>query len=397
MTRRNRVLLVLAIVVVVAVLVRAALPLVVRDYMNRKLASLDAYQGSVADVDIALWRGAYVLDGLKIVKREGTHQTPFFSANRIDLSVEWRSLFKGSVVAEAKFLQPQINLVQSKSDREEQLGKEVNWGDQLKELVPIRLNTVTVQDGTVTFRTPGIQTGDALVAHHVNGTVSNLTNVVEKNKETFANFNVTANELQGGSAKVNGSVNPLAPSPTFDVNLAVEKVQLPQVNPWLRQYLKADAASGDFELYMEVAAADGKFKGYAKPLMQNVEMHGLEDENKPLLKKMWEGLVDFGAKIFENDQKEQVAARVPFSGALQNPKAGIMEAVISVLQNAFVGAFANSLEGSISLRDVKKDLGQYDLAEGKKTDKDKDDAKKDDAKKDSKSDDRKMTHGPRST
>jgi hypothetical protein len=107
---------------------------------------------------------------------------------------------------------------------------------------------------------------------------------------------------------------------------------------------------------------------------------------------MWEGLVDFGAKIFENDQKEQVAARVPFSGALQNPKAGIMEAVISVLQNAFVGAFANSLEGSISLRDVKKDLGQYDLAEGKKGDKDKDDGKKD-----SKSEDKKMTHGPRST
>jgi hypothetical protein len=295
------------------------------------------------------------------------------------------------VVAEAKFLQPQVNLVQSKNEKEEQLGKEVNWADSLKELVPIRLNTVAVQDGTVTFRTPGIATNDALVAHNVSGTVSNLTNVVEQDKETFADFAISANVLQGGAAKVSGSVNPLAATPTFDVNLAVEKVQLPQVNPWLRQYLKADAASGDFQLYLEVAAADGKFKGYAKPLMQNVDMHGLEDENKPLLKKMWEGLVDFGTKIFENDDKEQVAARVPFSGALQNPKAGILEAVVSVLQNAFVGAFANSLEGSISLRDVKTELGRYDLAEGEqKGDKEQ---KKD--KKDENEQQKRRAHGPR--
>jgi hypothetical protein len=56
--RRNRILLVLGIIVVLAVALRAALPFMVRDYMNRKLASLESYQGSVADVDIALWRGA---------------------------------------------------------------------------------------------------------------------------------------------------------------------------------------------------------------------------------------------------------------------------------------------------------------------------------------------------
>jgi len=126
-------------------------------------------------------------------------------------------------------------------------------------------------------------------------------------------------------------------------------------------------------------------------------MHGMEDENKPALKKMWEGLVDFGAKIFENDDKEQVAARVPFSGTIENPKTSILDAIVSVLQNAFVGAFANSLEGSISLRDVKGELGRYQLAEGKKGDSDKD--KKSDTKdKQSKEDDKKKaSHGPRST
>src|SRR4051812_7894518 len=146
----------------------------VRDYMNRKLASLDAYQGSVADIHMALWRGAFGMDGLQIVKREGNHQTPFFSANRIDCSIEWRSLLKGSVVAEARLVQPQVNLIQSENKKEKQLGTEVNWGERLKEMIPVRFNTVTVQDGTVTFRTPGIQTNDALVARQVNATFSNL-------------------------------------------------------------------------------------------------------------------------------------------------------------------------------------------------------------------------------
>ncbi|MFL6550866.1 MAG: DUF748 domain-containing protein [Povalibacter sp.] len=397
MLRRNRILLIVAIVVVLAVVIRAALPTLILDYTNRKLAALEGYHGHVDDVDLAIWRGAYVIDGLRVMKREGNNETPFIYLPRTDFSVEWRNLFKGAVVAEAKFIQPQINLIQSENKKEQQLGTEVNWQDQLKGLLPIRINTVTVQDGTITFRTPGIKESDALVAHHVSGTVSNLTNVVKDNRETFANFNMSANVLKDGAARVNGSVNPLAPTPTFDVNLAVERVKLPQVNPWLRQYLKADAAKGDFQLYLEVAAADGKFKGYAKPLMQNVDMHGMEDENKPALKKMWEGLVDFGAKIFENDDKEQVAARVPFSGTIENPKTSILDAIVSVLQNAFVGAFANSLEGSISLRDVKGELGRYQLAEGKKGDSDKD--KKSDKKdKQSKEDDKKKaSHGPRST
>jgi hypothetical protein len=43
-------------------------------------------------------------------------------------------------------------------------------------------------DGTVRFLAPGINTRDAITARHVNGSVSNLTNVLETGKETFAIF-----------------------------------------------------------------------------------------------------------------------------------------------------------------------------------------------------------------
>ena len=186
---------------------------------------------------------------------------PFFKGDRIEATIEWRSLLRGQLVAEGDLYRPQVNLVQAENEQQSQLGTEVNWVDQFKELFPFRFNTVRVHDGTLTFRAPGIQTKDALIARRINGTLSNLTNVADSVKETFAGFQFDASVLDGGSAKVDGSIDPLAIKPTFDMNLSVKNVQLPQVNPGLTRFIKADAESGEFELYTELAAADGKFKG----------------------------------------------------------------------------------------------------------------------------------------
>jgi len=183
-----------------------------------------------------------------------------------------------------------------------------------------------------------------------------MTNVAKSGQATFAGFRASGTVLDSGSALVVGSANPLARTPTFDVNLTVKNVQLPKVNPWLRQYIKADAEAGDFELYTELAAADGKFKGYAKPIMKNVNIYSSEEEEDNPFKRIWEGLVDFAAEILEDQDTEQVAARIPFSGTIKDPDANMLETVVSVLHNAFVSAFARSLEGSVSIRDVKKNL-----------------------------------------
>jgi Domain of Unknown Function (DUF748) len=347
-----------AAVVVLLIAARAALPHLVKDYVNRGLMALEAYDGHVADVDIALWRGAYRLNGVRIVKTGSKQPVPFFDGDRIDISIEWKSLLRGHLVSECEMWRPKVNLVRAEAEAQSQLGDEVNWPDHLEDLAPFRFNTIRVHDGIATFRAPGISTKDALEASNIDGEITNMTNVVASGKETFAAFQATAAMLDTGTAKVSGSANPLARSPTFDVNLIVKGVQLPKVNPWLREYIKADAESGDFELYTELAAADGKFEGYAKPIMTNVNIYSSEEPEKNPLKRLWEGIVDFAAEIFEDQDSEQVAARIPFSGTIKDPEAGIFETVVSVMRNAFVSAFARSLEGSVSIRDVRENLGQ---------------------------------------
>jgi hypothetical protein len=360
MTRSRKILVGVLVVVALLVAARLALPYVVADYVNRKLAALDSYTGHVGDIDIHLWRGAYSIDDIEIEKEGAKRPVPFFRSKRVNLSVEWPSLAHGRVVAEAEFREPELNLVQGKGESDTQLGGEEQWNRRLEELFPFRFNTVRVVDGQVRFLAPGIEARDAITARHVQGVVSNLTNVVEKGKETFADFRITGDVLDGAPARVTGSVDAFAPKPTFDVNMEVKKVKLPKVNPWLREYIKADAEAGDFELYMELAAADGKFKGYAKPIMENVDMYRSGEPEKNPLKRVWEGFLDFAAQVLKNPDADQVAARIPFTGTIDKPETSLFATISSVLRNAFVSAFARSLEGSITLRDVKQNLRGVD-------------------------------------
>ena len=365
MTRGRKSLIAVAVLVGVLIVARLALPYVVKDYVNDKLAALEAYDGHVADIDIHLWRGAYSIDGLEIVKQSARRPVPFFKAARINFSVEWRSLWKGSIVSEATFLAPELNLVQAEAKKNSQLGSEENWNRTLESLFPFKFNTIEVVDGTVRFLAPGIATRDAITAKNVDGKISNLTNVVESGKQAFADFKITGDVLDGAPARVAGSVDAFAASPAFDVNMEVKKVKLPKVNPWLREYIKADAEAGDFELYMELAAADNKFKGYAKPILQNVDIYRSGEPEANPLKRLWEGFLDFAANVLENPEADQVAARIPFSGTIKDPETNLFATIASVLRNAFVSAFARSLEGSITLRDVKKNLQGLDPSPAK--------------------------------
>ena len=215
-----------------------------------------------------------------------------------------------------------------------------------------------MHDGIATFRAPGIGAKDALEASNIDGEITNMTNVTETRQGDVCRFRGDGRRARHRNGEGRGEREPARALPTFDLNLTVKGVKLPKVNPWLREYIKADAEGGDFELYTELAAADGKFRGYAKPIMKDVNIYSSEEPEENPFKRLWEGIVEFAAEVFEDQDTEQVAARIPFSGTIQNPDAGLLETVVSVMRNAFVSAFARSLEGSVSIRDVRENIGK---------------------------------------
>lgn len=352
--KSKNLIIVLSVLLVALLAFRLYLPILLRDYVNRNLRDMQEYSGHVAAVHVALWRGAYGVKDVVIVKKNASKNEPFTTVDYLQLAIQWRALLHGSIVGRADFIRPTLNLVQGESSSETQLGTDNDWAKALEKLFPFNFNEITVQQGTVKFRAPGIKSGDAMTLRAIEARVSNLTNVLDRNNEAYARFELHGKVLGNAPLDISGRLNPYAPSPTFEMDLQLEQVRLPELNPWLEVYAKVNAEAGTFSLYSSSAAADRKFKGYVKPLLKDVQIVSIQREEAGPLQKLWAGLVQVVATIFKNHPQDQLATKIPFSGSIEDPKAGVFATIVNVLRNAFVTAFSSSIDQKIGIDDVGK-------------------------------------------
>jgi uncharacterized protein involved in outer membrane biogenesis len=118
-------------VVLILLVVRIALPYIVKDYVNKTLSEIPGYKGIVEDINISLLRGAYEIENVSLVKTDGDVPVPFFSADLIDLSVQWGALFEGSIVGEIILENPKINFVSGPSEEQSQSSVNDSWTDKV--------------------------------------------------------------------------------------------------------------------------------------------------------------------------------------------------------------------------------------------------------------------------
>ncbi len=343
-----------AIVAVVVIGVRAALPFVVGSYVNSELARIGEYSGHVADVDLALLRGAYTIEDLVVVKREVESETPFADIPVMDVSVAWGSLFRGELVGEVIAENPVLNLVQGETSEETQLGAGVSWPEQVRELFPFTFDRFEVRGGTVTFRAPGIEADESLTLRDAQLLLENLTNVEGADEEAFAYIELTGSVMGNAPLALRGRSDPNEDLPTFDVDFSLEDAMLVDVTPWLEEFLSVDAEAGAFSMYAELAAADGRFEGNVKPIMENADVFRPGEAAEGPFRKVWEGLVDLALDVFENRQTDEVATEIPLSGELESPETDTLAALVNLVRNAFVAAFSHGIENAVSLRDVER-------------------------------------------
>lgn len=173
---RSKLFWLLIVVALLLVVVRIMLPFWVRDYVNKKLAELDHYRGHVEEVDLALWRGAYKIRDIKIVKTSGDVPVPFFSAPLIDLSVQWAALFHGAFVGEIYFDHPEMNFVNASSKADSQAPLEEPWTQTVRKLFPLKINRFVVHEGEVHYRDFQKSPKVDVVIDQVRIVATNLTN-----------------------------------------------------------------------------------------------------------------------------------------------------------------------------------------------------------------------------
>ncbi len=148
--KATKVILVIAVILLV---IRLILPYVVLHFANKKLATMKGYYGHIEDIDIALIRGAYKIDSIYLNKLDTVtnQQTPFFSAKLIDLSVEWKAIFHGSVVGELVFEDPMLKFVKDKVEPSGLRKDSTSFKDLLHSFMPLKINRFEVNGGRIKY------------------------------------------------------------------------------------------------------------------------------------------------------------------------------------------------------------------------------------------------------
>ncbi|GAB3320409.1 hypothetical protein GCM10027299_13650 [Larkinella ripae] len=323
------------------------------------MADMGAYTGHVEDVNIALIRGSYQIEDLRIRKINGKIKEPFLSVPTIDLSVEWRSLFKGALVAEVECFRPELNFAFSNNEQASQTGKELDWTQLVKDLLPIKINRFAAYDGKIDLVNLFEATKTDFSLEKFNVDIRNIRNVEDKQSRLPSPVTASADVPGwGGTLKFDAGMNLLKQIPDFNYNMSLNSLQLVKLNDLAREYGNVDFERGTVSVVSEMAMNDGRFVGYFKPLTKDMKIFKLKEpgEKRTVGRFFTELLAEGGSEILENQKRDQVATRIPLKGTVENTETEVWPIIIGVLRNAYVEAFTTEFDNTVTFKDAVETL-----------------------------------------
>ena len=345
------------IIIVALIIFRIMLPAIVKNYVNKVLADIPGYYGQVDNIDIALYRGAYVIKGLYLNKVNAETQVPFLNFPKTDISVEWKSLFDGKIVSEIEMYDPEVTYIfedqQQEAPAEEGGEPEADdWTKAITDLVPVDINHFEIHNGKLGFVKLQEDPNIDLYMNKLYLTADNLRNVKQDSKNLPSPIKASAVSIGQGNFKLDGGMNLLKEIPDMDINFSLEKANVTAINDLTNAYAGIDFKEGEIDVYGEMAIADSYLKGYIKPMLKGTKLISKEDG---ILETIWEGFVGLFKFILKNQGNNTLATRVPLEGNLDNVSAGIFTTVLNIFQNAWINAFKGQVDEDIEFKDAIDD------------------------------------------
>lgn len=333
------------------VLFRILLPYVVKGYVNKVLADIPGYYGHVDDIDISLIRGAYVIDNLYLNKIDAGSEVPFLNFEKTDISIEWKSIFKGEIVSEIIMTRPEIIYVFEDQKEEPTDADFDDWTKALTDLVPIDINNFEVINGKVAFVEVTAEPTIDLHMDKLNLQATNLRNIVQKERTLPSDLHATAVSIGDGEFKMEGKMDLVKQIPDMDVSFSLENASVTALNDFTNHYAGIDFAEGNFNIFSEIAIADGYLKGYIKPLLKDSKL--ISKEQDKFFDRLWEGFVGFFKFVLKNKGNNTLATKVPIEGDLTKVNSKVWPTVWNVFKNGWIKAFKNVVDDDITFEDAE--------------------------------------------
>lgn len=346
---RRWVLVSAAAVVLLLVAARLALPSFLLSYVNRVLDESPSYDGSVGAIDVHLWRGAYSVRDVKIVKTTRRVPVPFFESPEVDFSLDWRALLHGGVRGRVFLDTPKLNFVQGPTREESQSGADQPWLSMIDELFPFRIDRAEVREGEIHFRAFHTDPEVNVFLADLNATVTNLTNVEDRTDPLIADIRARGTAMGSGRFRFDMSMDPQTRRPDFALAARLLDLDVTRLNNFASAYGGFDFEAGRFDLVVEASAKDGFLTGNVKPLFRGLHVLGERDAAEDnVFQFAWEALVGGVKSVFKNQARDQFGTSFTIEGDLDDPRTDVLEIIGNVLRNAFVRAYLPRFDGRLA-------------------------------------------------
>ena len=344
--------IIVAIIVLSVIVLRLALPGIVKNYVNKKLNELPGYTGHVDDIDIHLLRGAYVIQGLLLKKKTDPEQYPFLKIKQTDLALEWGALFKGRLTGIVQLDQPVINILTTESIDKEP--SKDSWTKTVKALMPMKINKLEVTDGRFDYRDLNKKPNTDLHIEKMHLTATNLANVQKAADPLPSQVSLTGISIGDGKLKLDAKVNVLKDIPDFDTGMLLTGANLLALNGFFEANAKMDIERGGIDIFSKLKLKDGEMDGYIKPFIKDLKVLDVKKDIKKkggVLRVVKKALVGLFAKAVTNPKTKKIATVIPIKGNVKDLKTSGWATFVGILKNAFVQAFHESLTNELKAKE----------------------------------------------
>jgi hypothetical protein len=344
----RRILITLLVLFGLLLITRPMMPWALRWYVNRTLDESPIYQGKIGDINLHLWRGAYTIHDIRLVKMTGNVPVPLFSAPRVEFALQWDALLHGKVVGRVLMDRPELNFVDAPSEADSQTGAGGPWLQIIRDLFPFKINRAKVVGGSIHFRTYVTAKPVDVYLSHLDATVDNLTNILDETTPLLTTVKATALAMDQAKFEYEMKLDPFSYRPTFHMATRLLGLDVTKINDMAMAYGAFDFERGWFDLVIEADAKEGRIVGYVKPLFRDLRMFSLKKDIKQdnVVQFFWQLILGVTTTIFKNQPRDQFGTLIPFTGDATSPNTDVLATIGNVLRNAFIRAYLPRLQNA---------------------------------------------------
>jgi hypothetical protein len=358
------------VILLALVVVRILLQPVLLAQINKKLETFSPeITGHVDGLNLAIIRGAFGLDDISM--RLKKTKKPFLKVKDVDVSLAWREIFKGNLMADAV-----VDGVDFTFDErlpaaiKESIPKDDPAEPEKKP--PFRISRLDWKNVTITYPSDKAYTNQG--PFRLTNVEGRITNVFADTESPRSFFHTQGKGSGTSTFKAIGSVNLLADPAEWDLDAQMQGFSLVSMNRFLFHKVPLTFTKGSFDLYAEVKSEEGKIRGYVKPFIENLDFMKLHEDFKGPKHWLIELAGAVGNWVFEADRDKTVATKVPFTYDGKNFSVDTSRAVGDVIEHGFDQELSPGVDSNLSMQaqeaeqEAKETERENEKKEGKKPD-----------------------------